>query len=251
MLPTYQPRLWHLAVVALIALFDLMVLYMVLRPNVSDDYRAYYIDRSASCFPRADNVATGYYPLGEPISFVPDRSGFSLDTVRWCGFMPPSNTGIRSFGDYGIIRILMPLPDDDFLLTFASWANTDSSKPERDVQVVVNGSRVGTLSFTSSKGIFGRFLVPQAVARAGGTDDNGNNIVLIRFEVPRTGPPGTNSEPVTLQLRLESLRLAPLKSIPAELASASFAAGTPGTVVEAAPRAHPPHTPAGKKKEAG
>jgi hypothetical protein len=52
-------------------------------------------------------------------------------------------------------------------------------------------------------------------------------------------------------LRLESLRFAPLKSIPAELASASFAAGTPGTVVEATPPAHPPHVAAGKKKEAG
>ena len=138
MVPTYQPRAWHLVVVALIVVFDLIVLYMVIKPNVTDDYRAYYIDRSASCFPRADNVATGYYPLGEPITFVPDRSGFDLDTVRWCGFMPPSNTGIRSFGDYGVLRINMPLPDDDFLLTFSSWANTDSSKPERDVQVLVN-----------------------------------------------------------------------------------------------------------------
>ena len=117
--PTYTPRAWHLVIVAMIVVLDLIVLYMVIRPNVTDDYRAYYIDRSASCFPRADNVATGYYPLGEPISFVPDRSGFLLDTIRWCGFMPPSNTGIRSFGDYGVLRIKMPLPDDDFLLTVA------------------------------------------------------------------------------------------------------------------------------------
>ena len=218
MVPTYQPRAWHLIVVALIVVFDLIVLYMVIKPNVTDDYRAYYIDRSASCFPRADNVATGYYPLGEPITFVPDRSGFDLDTIRWCGFMPPSNTGIRSFGDYGVLRINMPLPDDDFLLTFSSWANTDSSKPERDVQVLVNDERVGTLEFTSAKRVDGRFLVPQIVARAGGKDESGNDIVTIKFMVPRTGPPGTNSEPVTLQLRLEALRLAPLKGIATELA---------------------------------
>jgi len=59
MAPTYQPKAWHLVVVALIVLFDLVVLYMVLKPNVTNDYRAYYIDRSSSCFPRADNVATG------------------------------------------------------------------------------------------------------------------------------------------------------------------------------------------------
>ena len=216
--PTYTPRAWHLVIVAMIVVLDLIVLYMVIRPNVTDDYRAYYIDRSASCFPRADNVATGYYPLGEPISFVPDRSGFLLDTIRWCGFMPPSNTGIRSFGDYGVLRIKMPLPDDDFLLTFSSWANTDASKPERDVQVLVNDTRVGTLEFTSAKRVDGRFLIPQVVAKAGGKDESGNDVVTIKFMVPRTGAPGTNSEPVTLQLRLEALRLAPLKSIATELA---------------------------------
>lgn len=217
--PNYTPRAWHLIIVAMIAVFDLIVLYMVIKPNVTDDYRAYYIDRSASCFPRADNVATGYYPLGEPISFVPDRNGYTLDTVRWCGFMPPSNTGIRSFGDYGVLRVLMPLPDDDFLLTFTSWANTDSSKPERDVQVLVNNERVGTLAFTSGKRIDGKFLIPQVVARAGGKDAAGNDIMLIKFMVPRTGAPGTNSEPITLQLRLESMRIAPLKTIAAEMAA--------------------------------
>ena len=259
MAPTYQPRAWHLAVVAMIVVFDLIVLYMVLKPNVTDDYRTYYIDRSASCFPRADNVATGYYPLGEPISFVPDRSGYELDTVRWCGFMPPSNTGIRSFGDYGILRIRMPLPDDDFLLTFSSWANTDSSKPERDVQVLVNDERVGTLAFTSAKRIDGRFLVPQIVARAGGKDENGNDVVEIKFMVPRTGPPGTNSEPITLQLRLEALRLAPLKSLTAELMARSnpieepSSSEPPSSSTSPSPRAstssEAPAAP--KKKEAG
>lgn len=225
--PNYTPRAWHLIIVAMIAVFDLIVLYMVIKPNVTDDYRAYYIDRSASCFPRADNVATGYYPLGEPISFVPDRNGYTLDTVRWCGFMPPSNTGIRSFGDYGVLRVLMPLPDDDFLLTFTSWANTDSSKPERDVQVLVNNERVGTLAFTSGKRIDGKFLIPHVVARAGGKDAAGNDIMLIKFMVPRTGAPGTNSEPITLQLRLESMRIAPLKTIAAEMAARMWTVPVP------------------------
>ena len=208
MAPTYRPKVWHLLIVALIALFDGAALYMVLFPNVTADYRAYYIDRTASCFPR---IISGFYPLGEPVSFVPDRNGYKLDTIRWCGFMPPSSTGIRSFGDYGILRMQVPLPGDDLLLTFESWANTDSSKPERDVDVVVNGENVGTLEFTSSARINGKMIIPQTIARLGGKDSHGNDIVEIKFVVPRTGPPGTNSEPVTLQLRLEALRLTPLK----------------------------------------
>ena len=206
--PLYRPRAWHLIAVACIAVFDAVVLYMVLFPQVAPDYRAYYITRTASCFPR---IISGFYPLGEPVSFVPDRNGYKLDTIRWCGFMPPSSTGIRSFGDYGILRMQVPLPDDDLLLTFESWANTDSSKPERDVDVVVNGENVGTLEFTSSARINGKMIIPQTIARLGGKDSHGNDIVEIKFVVPRTGPPGTNSEPVTLQLRLEALRLTPLK----------------------------------------
>ncbi|HVY51264.1 MAG TPA: hypothetical protein VHA07_06830 [Devosia sp.] len=205
--PTYRPRAWHLVIVALIALFDLLVLYMVLFPDVSDDYRAYYIDRTASCFPR---VTSGFYPLGEPVSFVPGRSGYKLDTIRWCGFMPPNNTGIRSFGDYGVLKIRTPLPDDDLLLTFSSWANTDSNKPRRDVDVVVNGEKIGTLSFASAKRVNGSFVIPQRVAKLAGLDARGNDVLEIKFVVPRIGPPGTNSEPVTLQLRLEAMRLVPL-----------------------------------------
>lgn len=205
--PIYRPRAWHLIVVALIAIFDLGVLYVVLFPRVSDDYRAYYIERSASCFPR---VISGYYPLGEPISFIPGRSGFKHDSIRWCGFMPPSNTGVRSFGDYGIFRIVTKLPDDDLLLTFSSWANTDSSKPERDVDVVVNGENVETLVFKSARRVNGKIVIPEQIAKLGGEDAHGNNIIEIKFVVPRTAPPGLNSEPITLQLRLEAMRLAPL-----------------------------------------
>ena len=203
--PTYKPRPWHLLMVTLIALFDLVVLYMVLKPNVSDDYRAYYIDRSASCFPR---ITSGYYPLGAALTFVPGRNGYARDTVRWCGFMPPNSTGIRSFGDYGILKFSTPLPDDDLLLTFSSWVNTAADKPRREVKVMVNGEQVGTLVYVDAKRVNGRIVIPQRVAKAGGKD------LEIRFEVPRIGPAGTNSEPVTLQLRLEGLRITALGNTP-------------------------------------
>ena len=237
--PLYRPRAWHLVAVALIAIFDAVVLYMVLFPRVEPDYRAYYIDRTSSCFPR---VISGYYPLGEPISFVPGRSGYSRDTVRWCGFMPPSNTGIRSFGDYGIIRMNVPLPDDDLLLTFSSWANTDSKKPERDVDVVVNGENVDTLVFKSQYRVNGRIVIPQRVAKLGGKDAHGNDILEIKFVVPRIGPPGTNSEPVTLQLRLEALRVVPL-------GNATTGEGPADTPLEASSPGPSPAEPSSAKPE--
>lgn len=201
MLVRYRPRTWHLVIVALIAAFDLVVLYMVLNPRVADDYRAYYIDRSASCFPR---ITSGYYPLGAPVSFAPGRNGYLRDTIRWCGFMAPTNVGIKSFGDYGILKLKFQVPDSDLLLTFSSWVNSSADKPPRDVQVVVNGERLQTLTYTTALRLNGRIVVPAWLAKKG---DGG---LEIKFEVPRIGPPGTNSEPVTLQLRLEALRVSVL-----------------------------------------
>ncbi len=212
---TYKPKYWHLLVVVVIAVFDAFVLYMVLNPRVAQDYYAYYISRSASCFPR---VTSGFYPYGEPINFVPGRNGYDRDTTRFCGFMPPSTTGIRSFGDYGIVKFTNPPPKGDLLLTFSSWANTDANKPRRDVQVVVNGEQVANLVFATAARVNGRVVIPERVAAL---DPAG---MEIRFDVPRTGAPGTNSEPVTLQLRLEALRVVPLDKAPP---AATTATGSP------------------------
>jgi hypothetical protein len=209
MMTAYRPRLWHIVFIVLFGAFELGVLWLALHPNVTDDYRAYYIDRTASCFPREDNVADGSYLLGNPISFVPGRNGHDRDNLRWCGFMAPNNQGIRSFGDYGILRLRFPAPDEDLLLTFASFANASLKEPPREVNVVVNGQQIGSMTYTDAKRVNGAMVIPAAVAKAnpeGGLD--------IRFEVPRIAPPGTNSEPVTLQLRLQALRVVAASKAP-------------------------------------
>ena len=204
--PTYRPRVWHLLATAAIAVFGAVVMWMILNPRVADDYRNYYIDRTWSCFPR---LISHFYPLGEPITFVKDRPGYERDTVRWCGFMPAKTDGIKSFGDYGILKLKFPIPDEDLLLTFSSWANTDSKKPARDVTIDVNGTDIGTITFKDGKRVNGSFVIPEAVAKSA-TD----GMVEIRWEVPQVGPPGTNSEPLTLQVRLEAVRLVPVSKAP-------------------------------------
>ena len=204
--PIYKPRAWQLVASALIAVFGAVVLWMILNPRVEDDYRNYYIDRSWSCFPR---LISFYYPLGEPVSFVKDRPGYERDSIRWCGFMPIKNDGIKSFGDYGILKLQFVAPDEDLLLTFSSWANTGADKPEREVQIVVNGNNVGKIIFKDGKRVNGNFVIPEAVAK-----QSADGAMEIRFEVPRIAPPGTNSEPITLQVRLEAVRLVPLSKAP-------------------------------------
>jgi hypothetical protein len=207
--PPYRAKLWQLVLTVPILVFGAAVAWMVLHPRVSEDYDAYYIERTASCFPR---ITSGFYPLGDPISFVPaSHSGYDLDTVRWCGFLPPSSTGIRSFGDYGILHLKFADPGKDLLLTFSSWVNYGGTdRPRREVGVEVNGEPIGTMVYTGPPRQDGKFIVPASVIA------KGKGTVEIRFNVPRIGPAGTNGEPQTLQLRLESLRLAPIDDVARE-----------------------------------
>ncbi len=122
--------------------------------------------------------------------------------------MPAKVDGIKSFGDYGILKMKFEVPDEPLLLTFSSWANTNASKPQREVQVIVNGEELGTILFKDAKRVNGRIVIPAVAAKAG---DGG---LEIKFQVPRIAPPGTNSEPVTLQLRLEAVRVVPLSKAP-------------------------------------
>ena len=204
--PTYRPRAWHLVATFFIAAFGAVVLWMIFNPHVEDDYRRYYIDRSWSCFPR---LISFHYPLGEPVTFVAGRPGYEFDTVRWCGFMPAKKDGIKSFGEYGILKFKFPIPDEPLLLTFSSWANTHAGKPARDVHISVNGERLGFITFKDAKRVNGSFVIPEAIAKSAP-----DGMVEIRWEVPQIAPPGTNTEPVTLQVRLEAVRLVPLSKAP-------------------------------------
>ncbi|MEO7221177.1 MAG: hypothetical protein ABIY37_01770 [Devosia sp.] len=204
--PVYRPRAWHLIATLFVAIFGAVVMWMILNPRVADDYRSYYIDRSWSCFPR---LISHFYPLGEPVSFAKDRPGYDRDTIRWCGFLPIKTDGIKTFGDYGILKLKFDIPDEDLLFTFSSWANTTAAKPARDVNISVNGQRLGTITFKDAKRVNGKIIIPEAIAKSAP-----DGMLEIRFEVPRIGPPGTNTEPVTLQVRLEAVRLVPLSKAP-------------------------------------
>jgi hypothetical protein len=204
--PVYRPRLWQFAFAMLFGAFALVVSWLAFNPNVADDYRAYYIDRTSSCFPR---ITSGYYELGTPATFVAGRSGHERDTLRWCGFIEANRQGIRTFGDYGILKLRFAVPDEDLLLSFTSTTNAKTSEPPRDVVVEVNGTKIGTVTYSSAARVMGSMTIPKDVAAAnteGGLD--------IRFNVPRIGPPGTNSEPVTLQLRLTALRVVVASAAP-------------------------------------
>ncbi len=207
--PTYQPRLWHL------------IVDRRRRPCSAPSSSGWSSIRGSpttiatttstarwSCFPR---LISHFYPLGEPVSFVKDRPGYERDTIRWCGFMPAKNDGIKSFGDYGILKFKFDIPDEDLLLTFSSWANTSSEQARARLSPsIVNGHRCGHHHLQGRQARQWRLHHSRKPSRSRRQD----GMVEIRWEVPVTGPPGTNTEPVTLQVRLEAVRLVPVSKAP-------------------------------------
>ena len=57
------------SIVALAIAFELTVVWLMLHPQVPDDYRAYYIDHTTTCL---NQPVSGDYVLGETVSFRSD-----------------------------------------------------------------------------------------------------------------------------------------------------------------------------------
>ena len=75
--------------------------------------------------------------------------------------------------------------------------------------IAVNGQRLGVITFKDAGRVNGTIIIPQAVAKS--AEDG---MLEVRWEVPRIAPPGTNTEPVTLQVRLEAVRIVELSKAP-------------------------------------
>ncbi len=80
--------------VGVLAVLGSTALWLAAHPNVSDDYRAYFIDRSTDCW--TANV-DGSLPPGGRIWFVSTENA-SAKSVLDCGWIAPEATGTWSSG---------------------------------------------------------------------------------------------------------------------------------------------------------
>ncbi|PXA98852.1 hypothetical protein DMC47_06575, partial [Nostoc sp. 3335mG] len=91
------------ALAALLALFELAVLWQALHPDVSDEYRAYYIDQTTTCLPQP---VTGEYTLGTVLNFR--SGGDNTRELRPCGWDGPAGDGMHSIGETSRLRFAVP-----------------------------------------------------------------------------------------------------------------------------------------------
>ena len=153
------------ALAAILALLELAVLWQAVHPNVSDAYRAYYIDRTTTCLAQP---VTGAYTLGTEIDF---RSGGS-DTreLRPCGWDGPVGDGMHSIGQTSRLRFNVGRPQALTLMLELVGVTLNGSI-EQTVVVSANGVPLGTLTVPSEQAErFTLALPPEAIAADGTTD---------------------------------------------------------------------------------
>ena len=87
---------------ALLAAFELWVVWLMLHPAVPADYRAYYIDHSTTCL---NQPVSGAYALGTTVSFLPDGRA-AAKPIRVCGWEGPAGDGTHAVGTSARLRLV-------------------------------------------------------------------------------------------------------------------------------------------------
>lgn len=152
------------ALAALLALFELAVLWQTLHPQVSDTYRAYYIDRTTTCLPQAVSAT---YTIGSELDF---RSGGD-DTreLRPCGWDGPAGDGMHSIGTSSRLRFAVDTPQDLTLMLELTGVGLAGAAQQR-VVISAGDTAIGELLVTPDKTERFTLSIPAAAIEDGHLD---------------------------------------------------------------------------------
>lgn len=125
------------ALAALLAAVELAILWQTLHPRVTDNYRAYYIDRTTTCLPQP---VTGAYTLGTVLDFRSD--GSDTTELRPCGWEGPAGDGMHSIGETSRLRFAIDTPQN-LVLRLEMTASTLEGPPEQHVDILAGSTPIG------------------------------------------------------------------------------------------------------------
>lgn len=136
-------RLGAYLLVGLLALFELVVLWLMLHPNVTPDYRAYYIDKTTTCL---NQPVIGTYTLGTVVPFTPEgRDAAKL--IRVCGWERPTGDGTHTVGTSARLRFAYAEPATALTLKLSMVpVQKDGQLTTQRVEIVANGTLVDTVT---------------------------------------------------------------------------------------------------------
>jgi len=165
------------ALAAILALFELAVLWQGLHPQVSDDYRAYYIDRSTTCLPQP---VIGAYTVGTKLDL---RSGGD-DTreLRPCGWDGPAGDGMHSVGETSLLRFELGRPQAlNLMLELTGTALPGPAT--QHVAISANDTPLGTIEVAPDQTDSFTLPIPREAIADDGT-------LTIRLDYPDAISPG-------------------------------------------------------------
>lgn len=141
-------------IVAIAIAFELVTVWLMLHPNVSADYRGYYIDQTTTCL---NQPVSGQYTLGTVVSFLPDGKD-QAQPIKVCGWEGPVGDGTHALGTSSRLRFVVPNSTPSLALTLKLIAIDRDGFPQQRVDVDVNGTVVTSLTVLA--GVEDTFVVP-------------------------------------------------------------------------------------------
>lgn len=141
-------------VAAVLAVAEIAILWQAIHPQVSPEFRAYYIDRSTTCLPLP---GTGAYTLGTEIDF---RSGGSeTRQLMSCGWDGPAGDGMHALGETSMFRLTTGATGDLTLMLELTGV-TLPGPPQQIVAVSLNDTPLGTVDLAPGETKRVTFAVP-------------------------------------------------------------------------------------------
>lgn len=190
------PAIYALA--AVLAVAELAVLWQTLHPNVSDDYRAYYITRTTTCLPQP---VTASYVLGETVDFTTSGDRDAARELLPCGWENPNDDGRQSLGETSRLRFAIGQPQDLALELVLKGINLNDAG-DRDVRLFAGEQPIGQAIVGAEDTQTFQFNVPASAIKDGYLD--------LRLDFPNaieTSPGISNT--YWRSVKLMSARLSP------------------------------------------
>ena len=154
------------AIAGVVALFELGVTWVSLHPHVPADYRAYYLDRSTTCL---DEPVPGTYLPGMTLKTVSGHESAVKD-INVCGWEGPVGNGLHAVGEQSRLRLTVWPSSQDQVLMLEMSAVDMAAASGQPVEVVANGTSLGSVHVFAGTPQSFTFAVPAALTSGGVLD---------------------------------------------------------------------------------
>ncbi len=180
------------ALAALLFAFEASVVWLMFNPDVPEDFRAYYIERTTTCL---NQPVPGTYRFGTVVDFTSDGREEAMP-LRVCGWEGPAGDGTHAVGTSSRLRFRGEPQQGPHQLVLDLAAITRDGEPQpQRVDVTVDGDTIATLAVTAPEPQSFTLPLPEDALA-----DSAVELILAFPDAVRMGP----TDPVT---RYRSVKL--------------------------------------------